>query len=49
MKIILILLDGLGDRSYEILNHRTPLQAAATPNLDRLAHRGSNGLYHISR
>ena len=48
MKIILILLDGLGDRSYEILNHRTPLQAAATPNLDRLAHLGSNGLYHAA-
>lgn len=48
MKIILILLDGLGDRSYETLNHRTPLQAAATPNLDRLAHRGSNGLYHAA-
>ncbi len=48
MKIILILLDGLGDRSYEILNHRTPLQAAATPNLDRLARLGSNGLFHAA-
>jgi len=48
MKIILVLLDGLGDRSYEILNHRTPLQAASTPNLDRLARLGSNGLFHAS-
>jgi 2,3-bisphosphoglycerate-independent phosphoglycerate mutase len=48
MKIILILLDGLGDRSYKILNHRTPLQAAATPNLDRLAYLGSNGLFHAA-
>lgn len=48
MKIILILLDGLGDRSYEILDHRTPLQAAATPNLDRLAAMGSNGLFHAA-
>jgi 2,3-bisphosphoglycerate-independent phosphoglycerate mutase len=48
MKIILILLDGLGDRSYEILNHRTPLQAAATPNLDQLARLGSNGLFHAA-
>jgi len=48
MKIILVLLDGLGDRSYEILNHRTPLQAAATPNLDRLARLGSNGLFHAA-
>ena len=48
MKIILILLDGLGDRAYSELNHRTPLQAAETPNLDRLADAGSNGLYHAS-
>jgi 2,3-bisphosphoglycerate-independent phosphoglycerate mutase len=48
MKIILVLLDGLGDRSYKILNHHTPLQAAATPNLDRLAHLGSNGLFHAA-
>jgi len=49
MKIILILLDGLGDRSYEKLNFRTPLEAAPTPNLDRLASLGSNGLFHASR
>ena len=48
-KIILVLLDGLGDRSYPILNHRTPLQAAHTPNLDRLAAMGSNGLFHASK
>jgi 2,3-bisphosphoglycerate-independent phosphoglycerate mutase len=46
MKFILVLLDGVGDRSYKILDHRTPLQAAVTPNLDRLAKLGSNGLYH---
>ena len=46
MNIILILLDGLGDRSYRILNYRTPLQAAHTPNLNRLARLGSNGLFH---
>jgi len=48
MKIILVLLDGIGDRSYKILNHRTPLQAAATPNLDRLAKLGGNGLFHAA-
>ena len=48
MKIILILLDGLGDRAYPELNHRTPLQAAATPHLDHLAANGSNGLFHAS-
>ncbi len=46
MKIILVLLDGLGDRSYKGLDYRTPLQAAHTPNLDRLADLGSNGLFH---
>ena len=48
MKIILVLLDGLGDRSFPELNHRTPLQSALTPNLDRLALLGSNGLFHAS-
>ncbi len=48
MKIILILLDGLGDRAYKELDHCTPLQAAATPHLDRLAAAGSNGLFHAS-
>ena len=47
-KIILVLLDGLGDRSYPILDHRTPLQAAHTPNLDRLAAMGGSGLFHAS-
>lgn len=43
---MLILLDGLGDRSYAALDGKTPLQAAHTPFLDRLAALGSNGLYH---
>jgi 2,3-bisphosphoglycerate-independent phosphoglycerate mutase len=47
-KCILILLDGAGDRSYRRLGHQTPLQAAATPILDRLAALGSNGLYHAA-
>jgi 2,3-bisphosphoglycerate-independent phosphoglycerate mutase len=49
MKIILVLLDGLGDRAFKVLNHRTPLQSASTPNLDHLARLGSNGLFHASR
>ena len=48
MKTILVLLDGLGDRSYKVLGDRTPLQAAPTPNLDRLARQGSNGVFHAS-
>ena len=47
-KCVLILLDGLGDRSYDSLDGRTPLQAARTPVLDRLAARGANGLYHAA-
>jgi 2,3-bisphosphoglycerate-independent phosphoglycerate mutase len=47
-KCIMILLDGLGDRSYPELDHRTPLQAARTPFLDRLAREGASGLYHAA-
>lgn len=45
-KCILILLDGLGDRSYSELDFKTPLQAAKTPVLDRLAQASANGMYH---
>lgn len=45
-KCLLIVLDGLGDRSHGILDGQTPLQAAHTPHLDRLARHGANGLYH---
>jgi len=48
VRCILVILDGLGDRAYEVLDGRTPLQAARTPNLDRLAGMGMNGLYHAS-
>ena len=48
MKIILVLLDGLGNRAYKELGYKTPLQAANTPNLDYLSKIGSNGLYHSS-
>ncbi|MDX9746154.1 MAG: alkaline phosphatase family protein [Syntrophales bacterium] len=48
-KCILILLDGLGDRAYEIFGHQTPLQAAHTPALDHMAAVGTNGLYHAAQ
>ena len=48
MKIILVLLDGLGDRSYVRFGNQTPLQVAHTPNLNRLAGIGSNGCFHAS-
>ncbi|GAB6058550.1 alkaline phosphatase family protein [Desulfonatronum parangueonense] len=45
-KCLLIVLDGLGDRSHEVLGWQTPLQSAHTPHLDRLTRNGANGLYH---
>jgi len=45
---MLLLLDGLGDRSYPEFGDRTPLQAAHTPCLDRLAAMGANGTYHAT-
>jgi 2,3-bisphosphoglycerate-independent phosphoglycerate mutase len=48
-KCVLAVLDGLGDRAHACLGDLTPLQAAHTPNLDRLAARGCNGLYHAGR
>jgi len=46
MRCILLVLDGLGDKGHACFGGKTPLQAAATPNLDRLASLGMNGLYH---
>lgn len=46
-RCILILLDGLGDRSYPSLDNKTPLMAAHTPNLDQLADLGGNGLMQV--
>ena len=45
-KCILVLLDGLADRAQASLGGLTPLQAAATPNLDRLAGEGACGYFH---
>lgn len=39
-KGLVFILDGLGDRPSAALGRRTPLQAAETPTLDRLARRG---------
>ena len=43
MKHIIILGDGMADRSIEALGNRTPLQEADTPYMDMLARKGRNG------
>jgi 2,3-bisphosphoglycerate-independent phosphoglycerate mutase len=43
-KIVYVILDGLGDRPVAAFGGRTPLEAAATPNLDRLAARAQQGI-----
>ncbi len=41
---LLLIIDGLADRPVRALGGRTPLQAARTPTLDRLAREGQCGL-----
>lgn len=41
--LLYVCLDGLGDDPIPAFDGRTPLEAAATPNLDRLAERGATG------
>src|SRR5690242_18663384 len=43
VKIVYVLLDGVGDLPHPALNDLTPLEAAYTPNLDSLARNGSMG------
>lgn len=45
LPIVLVLIDGLGDRAQPELGGRTPLEAARTPVLDQLASRGACGLH----
>lgn len=43
-KTVIVILDGLGDVPHAAFEGQTPLEAAATPNLDRLVSEGSCGL-----
>ena len=45
LPILLVILDGLGDRAAPELDGKTPCEAAATPNLDALATMGINGVH----
>jgi 2,3-bisphosphoglycerate-independent phosphoglycerate mutase len=42
--IVIVLLDGLADRAHDSLGGRTANEVADTPNLDRFAAAGSNGV-----
>jgi 2,3-bisphosphoglycerate-independent phosphoglycerate mutase len=44
--IVVLLLDGLADRAHESLGGKSGLEAARTPNLDRLCASGSNGVLY---
>ena len=44
--IVVFLLDGLADRAHDSLGGRTGLEAAVTPNLDRLCQGGSCGVLY---
>lgn len=46
LPIVLVILDGLGDRALPELGHRTPSEAAITPHLDQAASAGING-WHL--
>lgn len=43
VKIVYVLLDGIGDLPHPLLNDLTPLEAAYTPNMDALARAGAMG------
>ncbi|HZZ50681.1 MAG TPA: phosphoglycerate mutase [Pseudonocardia sp.] len=46
LPIVLVVLDGLGDRPIPELGERTPAEAAHTPHLDALARDGASG-WHL--
>ena len=46
MKLIYIIIDGMGDLPIEELGGKTPLEAAETPYMDSLAKNGKTGLMY---
>jgi len=50
LKLIYVVVDGMGDLPIEELGNKTPLSAAETPNMDKLAKNGKTGLmYTVSK
>lgn len=48
-RILWLVLDGMADRPAATLDGATPLEAAETPTLDRLAAAGASGIVDVSR
>ncbi|MCW4005616.1 MAG: alkaline phosphatase family protein [Candidatus Bathyarchaeota archaeon] len=46
MKLLYIVIDGMGDLPIKELSDKTPLEAASTPNMDSLAKNGNVGLMY---
>ena len=46
MKLIYVVIDGMGDLPIKELQNKTPLEAAETPNMDSLAETGKTGLMY---
>jgi len=46
LKLIYVIIDGMGDLPIEELGNKTPLEAADTPNMDFLAKTGKTGLMY---
>jgi 2,3-bisphosphoglycerate-independent phosphoglycerate mutase len=46
MKLIYVVIDGMGDLPIKELGNETPLGAAETPNMDSLARNGKTGLMY---
>jgi len=49
LKLIYVVIDGMGDLPIEELGNKTPLEAAETPSMDFLAKRGKTGLMYTVR
>ncbi len=50
MKLLYIVIDGMGDLPIKALENKTPLETAKTPNMDSLVKKGKTGLmYSVKR
>ncbi len=49
VKLLYIVIDGMGDLPNPAMGNKTPLEEAQTPNLDKLAQNGQTGLMYSVR